>query len=116
MLTADDDSCSSYDSVSPTDLTVGTTNTVTAIATDIDTSSCDPDNVFYLHLRIGRAVLWHLLLTYIMKSSVHQTTDTTTYTPTDTATDTTTDTDTNTDTNTDTDTDPNTDCFIKLIQ
>ena len=35
-MTADDDSCSSYDSVSATDLTVGPTKTVTD--SDIDTS------------------------------------------------------------------------------
>ena len=43
-MTADDDSCSSYDSVSVTDLTVGTTNSVTDTSTDIDASSCDPNN------------------------------------------------------------------------
>ena len=47
-MTADEDSCSSYDSVSATDLTVGTTNTVTD--TDIDTLSCDPDNAFFQQL------------------------------------------------------------------
>ena len=57
-MTADDDSCSSYDSVSATDLTVGPTNTGTD--TDIDTSSCDPDDAFSQQLRIGRAVLWYL--------------------------------------------------------
>ena len=74
-MTADDDSYSLYDSVSvsATDLTVGTTNanTATATATDIDGSSCDPNNAFYRQLQIGRAVLWYLLLIYIMKSSVH---------------------------------------------
>ena len=60
-MTADDDSCSSYVSVSPTDLTVGTTNTVTDTDADIDTSSCDPDKAFYRGLRMGRAVLWYLL-------------------------------------------------------
>ena len=73
-MTADDDLCSSYDTVSATDLTVGIAiATATATATDIDTSSCDLDNGFYLHLQIGRAVLWYLLLIYIMKSSVHST-------------------------------------------
>ena len=70
-MTTDDDSCSSFDSVSATDLTVGPTNTVTD--TDIDTSSCDPNNAFSQQLRIGRAVLWYLLLIYIIKSSVHPT-------------------------------------------
>ena len=70
-MTADDDSCSSFDSVSATDLTVGPTNTVTD--TDIDTSSCDPNDAFSQQLRIGRAVLWCLLLIYIIKSSVHPT-------------------------------------------
>ena len=70
-MTADDDSCSSFDSVSATDLTVGPTNTVTD--TDIDTSSCDPNDAFSQHLRIGRAVLWYLLLIYIIQSSVHPT-------------------------------------------
>ena len=46
-MTTDDGSCSSYDSVSATDLTVGTTNTATATATDIDTSSCNPEDTFY---------------------------------------------------------------------
>ena len=36
-MTADDDLCSSYDSVSATDLAVGTTTTITYIATVIDT-------------------------------------------------------------------------------
>ena len=74
-MTADDDSCSSYDTVSATDLIVGITNIVTATATDIDidTSSCNPDNGFYLQLQIGRAVLWYLLWIYIMKSSIHPT-------------------------------------------
>ena len=70
-MTADDDSCSSYDSVSATDLTVGPTNTVTD--TDLDTSSCNPNDAFSQQLRIGRAVLWYLLLIYIIKSSVHPT-------------------------------------------
>ena len=70
-MTADDHSCSSFDSVSATDLTVGPTNTVTD--TDIDTSSCDPNNAFSQQLRIGRAMLWYLLLIYIIKSSVHPT-------------------------------------------
>ena len=46
-LPADDDSSSSYDFVSATDLNVGTTNAVTDIATDIGASSCDPNNTFY---------------------------------------------------------------------
>ena len=48
-MTADEDSCSSYDSVSTTDLTVGTTNTVTDTytASVIDPSSCNPDDAFY---------------------------------------------------------------------
>jgi len=62
-MTADDDSYSLYDSVSvsvsATDLTVGTTNATTDTATDIDASSCDPNNAFYQQLRIGRAVLWY---------------------------------------------------------
>ena len=70
-MTADDDSCSSYDSISATDLTVGTINTVPDTDTDIDTSSCDPDNAFFQQLQIGRAVLWYLQLIYIIKSSVH---------------------------------------------
>jgi len=44
-MTADDDSCSSSDSVSATDFTVGPITTVTD--TDIDTSSCDPDDAFF---------------------------------------------------------------------
>ena len=65
--TADADSYSSYDSVSATDLTVGPINivTVTDTDTDIDTSSCDPNDAFSQQLRIGRAVLWYLLLFYI---------------------------------------------------
>ena len=55
-MTADDDSCSSYDSVSATDFTFVPTNTVTD--TDIDTSSCDPNDAFSQQLRIGRAVLF----------------------------------------------------------
>ena len=51
-MTADDDSCSPYDSVSATDLTVGNTNSVTDTSTDIDTSSCDPDDAFYQQLQI----------------------------------------------------------------
>jgi len=66
-MTADDDSCSSYDFVSATDLTVGPTNS------DTDTSSCDPNDAFSQQLRIGRAVLWCLLLIYIIQSSVHPT-------------------------------------------
>jgi len=62
-MTADDDSCSSYDSVSATDLTVGTTITVIDTDTDLDTPSCDPDDAFSQQLRTGRAVL----------SSVHPT-------------------------------------------
>jgi len=50
-------------------LTVCTTVT----DTEIDTLSCDPDNAFFHQLRIGRAVLWYLLLIYIMMSSVHPT-------------------------------------------
>ena len=46
-MTADDYPCLSYDSVSATDLTVGTTNTVTDTATVIDTPSCNPDDAFY---------------------------------------------------------------------
>ena len=46
-MTTADDSCSSYDFVSATDLNVGTTNAVTDIATDIGASSCDPNNTFY---------------------------------------------------------------------
>ena len=46
-MTADDDSCSLYDSVSAIVLPVGNTNSVTATSTDIDSSSCDPDNAFY---------------------------------------------------------------------
>ena len=38
-MTADDDSCSLYDSISATDLTVGTTNSVTDTSTDNVTSS-----------------------------------------------------------------------------
>ena len=72
-MTADDDSCSSYDSVSATDLTVGTTNTFTDPDTDIDTSSFNPDEPFYRRLRMGRVVLWYLLLIYILKSFVHST-------------------------------------------
>ena len=74
-MTADDDSYPFYASVSvsATDLTVGTTNANTATATDIDidASSCDPNNTFYRQLQIGRAVLWYLLLIYIIKSSEH---------------------------------------------
>ena len=33
----------------------------------------DPDDAFYRQPRIGRDVLWYLLLIYIMKSSVHPT-------------------------------------------
>ena len=55
-LPADDDSSSSYDFVSATDLIFGATNTVTATATDIDTSSCNPDNAFYQQLWIKRVV------------------------------------------------------------
>ena len=51
-MTADDDSCSLYDSVSATDLTVGKTNSVTDTTTDIDTSSGDPDNAFYQQLQM----------------------------------------------------------------
>ena len=72
-MTADDYPCLSYDSVSATDLTVGTTNTFPDPDTDIDTSSCDPNVAFSQQLRIGRAVLWYLLLIYIIKSSVHPT-------------------------------------------
>ena len=72
-MTADDYPRLSYDSVSTTDLTVGTTNTVTDTATVIDTSSCNPNDAFSQQLRIGRAVLWYLLLIYIKKSSVHPT-------------------------------------------
>ena len=46
-MTADDNSCSSYDSVSAFDLPVINTNSVTNTSTDIDTSSCDPDDAFY---------------------------------------------------------------------
>ena len=70
-MTADDDSCSSFDSVSATDLTVGPIKPVTD--SDIDTSSCDTNDAFSQHLRIGTAVLWYLLLIYIIKSSVHPT-------------------------------------------
>ena len=75
MMTADVDSCSSYYSVSvsATDLTVGQTNTGTGTGTDIDTSNCYPNDAFSQQLRIGRAVLWCLLLIYIIKSSVHPT-------------------------------------------
>ena len=41
--------------------------------TDIDTSNCYPNDAFSQQLRIGRAVLWCLLLIYIIKSSVHPT-------------------------------------------
>jgi len=57
-MTADDNSFfPSYDSISATDLTVGPTNTGTD--TNIDTSSCDPNDAFSQQLRIGRAVLWY---------------------------------------------------------
>ena len=46
-MTADDDSCSLYDSVSATDLTVGNTNSVNVTPTDIDTPNCDPDDAVY---------------------------------------------------------------------
>ena len=74
-MTACVDSCSSYDYVSATDLTVSTINTTTATVTvtTIDTSSCNPHNTFYQQLRIGMAVLWYLLLIYIMSSSMHPT-------------------------------------------
>ena len=63
-MTADDDSCSSYDSISATDLTVGTTNTGPGInpATDIDNSSCNRDDSSYQQVRIERAILGYLLL------------------------------------------------------
>ena len=35
-MTADDDSCSSYDSVSATDITVGTTHTIPVADADAD--------------------------------------------------------------------------------
>ena len=74
-MTVDDDLCSSYDSVSATDLTIGPTNTVTDTDTDTDinTSRCDPNDAFSQQLRIGMAVLWYLLLIHIIKSSVHPT-------------------------------------------
>ena len=50
-MTADDDPCSSYDSISATDLTVGTTNTVTDTAADINTSDCDPNDSSYQQLQ-----------------------------------------------------------------
>ena len=43
-MTAAVDLCSSYDSVSTTDLSVGTTTTTD---TDCVTSSCDPDDALY---------------------------------------------------------------------
>ena len=46
-MIADDDSCSSYDSVSTTDLTISTNNAVTGIVTAIDESCCDTSNAFY---------------------------------------------------------------------
>eukprot|EP00751_Fragilariopsis_kerguelensis_P016776 CAMPEP_0170852424 /NCGR_PEP_ID=MMETSP0734-20130129/11853_1 /TAXON_ID=186038 /ORGANISM="Fragilariopsis kerguelensis, Strain L26-C5" /LENGTH=52 /DNA_ID=CAMNT_0011222797 /DNA_START=245 /DNA_END=400 /DNA_ORIENTATION=- len=52
-MTSDDDSCSSCDAVSATDFTVGPITTDTD--TDIDTSSCDPNDAFSQQLRIGRA-------------------------------------------------------------
>ena len=36
-----------YIKIDATDLTVGTTNAVTGIITDIDASSCDANNAFY---------------------------------------------------------------------
>ena len=66
-MSAADDSGSLHDSVSATNLTVGTTNSVT----DFNISSCDPENALYQQLRIRRAVLWYLLLVYIIKPFVH---------------------------------------------
>ena len=45
--TTDDYPRLSYDSISTTNLTVGTTNTVTDTATVIDTSSFNPNDAFY---------------------------------------------------------------------
>ena len=68
-MTADDDSCSSYDSVSATHLTVDPTKP----ATDSVTSSYNLDISSHQQLQIGRDVLWYLLWIYNMKSSVHPT-------------------------------------------
>ena len=46
-ITTDDNLCSSYDSGSAIDLHVCTNNSVTDTSTDIDTSSCNPDDTFY---------------------------------------------------------------------
>ena len=46
-MTVADDLCSSYDSISVTNLTVGTTDAVPDITTDFDASSCNPNNAFY---------------------------------------------------------------------
>ena len=62
-MTADDDSCSSYDSVSAIALPVGNTNSVTDTSTDIDTSSCDPDDAFYCQQQV---LLLHLLLILLL--------------------------------------------------
>ena len=46
-MTANEDLCSSYDSVSATDLAIDTTSTVTYTATVFDTSSCNSGDAFY---------------------------------------------------------------------
>jgi len=47
MMTADDDSYYSYESISAADLTAGPTYTVTTTATVIATSRCIPNDAFY---------------------------------------------------------------------